>query len=606
MPYNIYFSRSFLAIPFIFATETIYTVTINMNGFKLMKKILICILLVNFCLLQAVAQHVPHWQKQGSATQLIVDNHPYLILGGELGNSSASAQQDIKRIFPKLKRLGLNTVLVPAYWDLIETEEGTFDFSLIDQAIHQARQNDLRLVFLWFGAWKNSMSCYAPLWFKQDYKKYPRVRTESGKPLEIASPFSENVFQADSKAFSAFMKHLAETDGERHTVIMIQVENEIGMLESARDHSEEANRLFNAPVPNTLLTYLTQNRKTLHPWLAKKWQEAGGKTEGTWQELFGADMYTDEIFMAWHYASYVERMIQCGRAIYNLPMYVNAAMNSRGRTPGEYPSAGPLAHLIDIWHCAAPGIDLLAPDLYDKGFTDWTAQYKLHNNPLFIPEIRLEPNDGVRAFYVFGEHDGIGFSPFSIEDAPDTSDYPLSQSYRKLKELMPVITRYQGKGVMKGLLFNQADKERILEWDNTLLICRHFFTLPWDARATDGSVWPEGGGLVIRMAEDEYLIAGSGIVVEFKSKEEAALSSAQAKLGEDGFVLKGEGEQATSVRWKGEKRIGIGSVDQVSIAADGSMNFIRRLNGDQDHQGRHARIGVDDFQILHVKLYEYK
>ena len=299
-------------------------------------------------------------------------------------------------------------------------------------------------------------------------------------------------------------------------------------------------------------------------------------------------------------------MIQCGRAIYNLPMYVNAAMNSRGRTPGEYPSAGPLAHLIDIWHCAAPGIDLLAPDLYDKGFTDWTAQYKLHNNPLFIPEIRLEPNDGVRAFYVFGEHDGIGFSPFSIEDAPDTPDYPLSQSYRKLKELMPLVTQYQGKGVMKGLLFDQADKERTLEWDNTLLICKHFFTLPWDARATDGSVWPEGGGLVIRMAEDEYLIAGSGIVVEFKSKEEVALSSAQAKLGEDGFVLKGEGEQATSVRWKGEKRIGIGSVDQVSIAADGSMNFIRRLNGDQDHQGRHARIGVDDFQILHVKLYEYK
>lgn len=606
MPYNIYFSRSFLAIPFIFVTETIYTVIINMNGLRLMKNILICILLVNFCLLQAVAQHVPHWQKQGSATQLIVDNHPYLILGGELGNSSASSQQDIERIFPKLQRLGLNTVLVPAYWDLIEAQEGTFDFSLIDQAIHQARQNDLRLVFLWFGAWKNSMSCYAPLWFKQDYKEYPRVRTESGKPLEIASPFSENVFRADCKAFSAFMKHLAEADGERHTVIMIQVENEIGMLESARDHSEEANRLFNAPVPDTLLKYLSQNRKTLHPWLAKKWQDAGGKTNGTWQEVFGTDMYTDEIFMAWHYASYVERMIQCGRAIYNLPMYVNAAMNSRGRTPGEYPSAGPLAHLIDIWHCAAPGIDLLAPDLYDKGFTDWTAQYKLHNNPLFIPEIRLEPNDGVRAFYVFGEHDGIGFSPFSIEDAPDTSDYPLSQSYRKLKELMPVITRYQGKGVMKGLLFNQADKERILEWDNTLLICRHFFTLPWDARATDGSVWPEGGGLVIRMAEDEYLIAGSGIVIEFKSKEEAALNTAQAKLGEDGFVLKGEGEQATSVRWKGEKRIGIGSVDQVSIAADGSMNFIRQLNGDQDHQGRHARIGVDDFQILHVKLYEYK
>ncbi|MBD8039869.1 DUF5597 domain-containing protein [Phocaeicola sp. Sa1CVN1] len=571
-----------------------------------MKKRSILSLLAGVLLSTALAQPTPHWQQQGSAKQLIVDNCPYLILGGELGNSSASSPYDIDRIFPKLKRTGLNTVLVPAYWDLIEAEEGTFDFSLVDHAITQARANDLRIVFLWFGAWKNSMSCYAPLWFKQDYKKYPRVRTQTGKPLEIASPFSDNVFQADSKAFKAFMRHLSETDGDKHTVIMVQVENEIGMLESARDYSEEANRLFQSAIPEELADYLVKNKKTLHPWLAEKWQKAGGKTEGNWQKVFGTDLYTDEIFMAWHYATYVERMIQCGREAYNLPMYVNAAMNSRGRKPGEYPSAGPLAHLIDIWHCAAPGIDLLAPDLYDKGFTGWTAQYKLHNNPLFIPEIRLEPNDGVRAFYVFGEHDGIGFSPFSIEDAPDRPSYQLTQSYLKLKELMPLITRYQGQGAMKGLLFDQTEKERTLAWDNTLLICKHFFTLPWDSRATDGSVWPEGGGLVIRMAEDEYLIAGSGIVVEFKSKEEAALSTAQAKLGEDGFVLEGEGRQASAVRWKNEKRIGIGSVDEVSVNEDGSLNFIRRYNGDQDHQGRHARIGVDNFQILHVKLYEYR
>ena len=571
-----------------------------------MKKRSILSLLAGVLLSTALAQPTPHWQQQGSAKQLIVDNCPYLILGGELGNSSASSPYDIDRIFPKLKRMGLNTVLVPAYWDLIEKQEGTYNFSLVDHAIAQARANDLRIVFLWFGAWKNSMSCYAPLWFKQDYKKYPRVRTQTGKPLEIASPFSDNVFQADSKAFKAFMRHLSETDGDKHTVIMVQVENEIGMLESARDYSEEANRLFQSAIPEELADYLVKNKKTLHPWLAEKWQKAGGKTEGNWQKVFGTDLYTDEIFMAWHYATYVERMIQCGREAYNLPMYVNAAMNSRGRKPGEYPSAGPLAHLIDIWHCAAPGIDLLAPDLYDKGFTGWTAQYKLHNNPLFIPEIRLEPNDGVRAFYVFGEHDGIGFSPFSIEDAPDRPSYQLTQSYLKLKELMPLITRYQGQGAMKGLLFDQTEKERTLAWDNTLLICKHFFTLPWDSRATDGSVWPEGGGLVIRMAEDEYLIAGSGIVVEFKSKEEAALSTAQAKLGEDGFVLEGEGRQASAVRWKNEKRIGIGSVDEVSVNEDGSLNFIRRYNGDQDHQGRHARIGVDNFQILHVKLYEYR
>lgn len=543
---------------------------------------------------------------QGSATQLVVDSKPYLVLGGELGNSSASCPQDIEANFEKLSRMGLNTVLVPAYWDLLEPVEGEFDFSLTDKVLEEARKNDLKVIFLWFGSWKNSMSCYAPLWFKKDYKKYPRAYTKEGKPLEIASAFSENVFKADSRAFSAWLNHVAEADKDYGTVIMIQIENEIGMLEDARDHSKEADRHFKAQVPHELISHLQSHKAGLHPAMAEKWSANGMKTKGTWTEIFGDDIYTDEIFMAWHYAKYVERMARIARDIYDIPLYVNAAMNSRGRKPGEYPSAGPLAHLKDVWHAAAPSIDFLSPDLYDNGFKEWVARYDLEDNPLFIPETKHMQNNGVRAFYVFGEHDAIGISPFAIEDGSDEQGTPFVEGYEKLREIMPLITSWQGKDAMWGLLFDQEDKERVIVDGDMILTCRHNFTLPWDPRATDGSVWPEGGGIIIRLAEDEFVVAGNGIVVEFANAGEKAQAEAARDLGEDGFAAAGSSAGASSIqnKWKGF-RCGIGTVDEVNVLPDGSFEYVRRLNGDQDHQGRHVRISVGDYKVLHVKLYRY-
>jgi len=569
-----------------------------------MKK-LILFLILNCLAIEYIIGQNSFLQKQGTATQLVVHGMPFLILGGELGNSSAACPQDIERIFPKLKKMGLNTVLVPVYWDLTEPVEGQFDFTLTDKALQQARENDLKIVFLWFGAWKNSMSCYAPLWFKENHKKYPRAYTQSGKPLEIASAFSEAVYEADHHAFSQWMQHIATVDKEEGTVIMIQIENEIGMLEDARDYSREANKIFNAPVPAEFMTYLQKNKKALHPQMLKKWESQGCKKQGNWQEVFGADIYTDEIFMAWHYAKYVEGLAQTARSIYNIPLYVNAAMNSRGRKPGEYPSAGPLAHLIDVWHCGAPSIDILAPDLYDNGFTDWVAQYKLHNNPLFIPEIRLTDNNSVRAFYIFGEHDAIGISPFSIEDGSDSPNSPLVQSYAKLTELIPLLTKYQGKGLMKGLLFDSENKERIIADDDLTITARHFFTLPWDSRATNGSIWPEGGGILLKLSKNEYIVAGSGIVLEFAKTSEKQTIEKQKQLGEDGFALRNDQIKTKHDKFKG-MRCGIGYVDEVKVDKDGKLHYVRRLNGDQDHQGRHVRISVGDFKILHVQLYEYQ
>lgn len=539
--------------------------------------------------------------KQGSATQLYVDGKPFVILGGELGNSSASSPADIARIFPKLQRMNLNTVLVPVYWDMVEPVEGDFDFSLIDTTLEEARRCGLKVVFLWFGAWKNSMSCYAPSWFKSDYKKYPRAYTSEGKPLEIASAFSENVYQADSRAFKAWLSHLADVDKEG-TVLMVQIENEIGMLEDARDYSAAAQREYDKGVPSQLIAFLEKNKKSLHPQLLERWRDNGMKRTGSWREVFGDDIYSDEYFMAWNYAAYVERLAREARDILGRPLYVNAAMNSRGRKPGEYPSAGPLAHLKDIWHAAAPTVDILSPDLYDKGFTDWVAQYHTSDNPLFIPEIRRFDGNAAQAYYIIGEHDAIGISPFSIENGSDSPQSTPVRGYTALRDLMPLLVKYQGKGVMNGFYFDNDSTERILRHDGLKITANHYFTLPWDPRATDGSEWMPVGGVIIRLAPDEYIIAGTGIVVKFENETE---SSVKRNLGEDGFLNAGSDRNATP-SWAGGMRAGLASVDEVAVNPDGTLRFVRRYNGDETHQGRHVRIGVDDFQVLHVKLYQYK
>ena len=550
----------------------------------------------------------------------------FVILGGELSNSAATSVNDIDGVLPRMKALGLNTVLVPVYWEFLEPSEGKMDFTLVDRTIDVAHQQELKIVLLWFGAWKNSMSCYAPAWFKRDVKRFPRAVTAEGKPLEIASCFSDNVLQADLKAFSALMQHIAEKDPQRKVVIMMQIENEIGMLESARDHSPLAEKAYRQPVPQELLKAL------------------GIKKQGTWAEVLGTDDYADEKFMAWHYACYVEHLAKAARRIlrpegqsvarnHDMPLYVNAAMNSRGRKPGEYPSAGPLAHLADIWKAAAPSIDILAPDIYDTGFKSWASQYAMPLRPqdggkvknrLFIPESRCCENSGVRALYAFGEHQALGFSPFAIDQASPKETESVTQAYALLSQIFRIKTNAVANSSTKdrsvalhsslftlhsslktwGLLFDQDDKERVIDDEGVVMTCRHYFTLPWDPRATDGSTWPEGGAVLIRLGKLDYLLAGSGVVIDFKTRTEKQQEQ-QKKLGEDGFAEAGTASQSSVSKFSGS-RLGLLSVDEVTIDQQGQMLYLRRHNGDQSHQGRHARISVGDWKILHIQLYEYK
>ena len=222
-----------------------------------------------------IASGIPRLKQQGAATQLIVDGKPFLALAGELGNNTATSLENMEPIWPKLVSGNLNCVLVAISWAQMEPVEGKYEFALVDGLIQEARRNNLKIVFLWFGSWKNGLSSYAPYWVKKDYKRFPRIQIQGGKSMELLSTFGDATRDADARAYRALMRHIRDFDGDQRTVVMMQVENEVGVLRDSRDRSAPANQAFAGPVPKELMDYLQRHKETLRPELRDVWAAQG-------------------------------------------------------------------------------------------------------------------------------------------------------------------------------------------------------------------------------------------------------------------------------------------------------------------------------------------
>lgn len=449
------------------------------------------------------ASPIPCLQNKGKAVQLMVDDKPFLMIAGELHNSSSSTTSYMQPIWEKLVAGNLNTVLAVVSWQQIEPQEGVFDFTLVDSLLKEAGKNRLKLVLLWFGTWKNGESSYTPDWLKKDTKRFFRVRTKDGKNIETISPFCDAARQADKKAFRALMSHLAEVDKER-TVIMMQPENEMGVFQEI-DFCPQALKQFEGQAPSKLIQYVTKNEKTLYPILRNQWVDNGRKMKGTWKEIFGDTPYTKEFFMAWQYASYVNEVAGAGKEVYPLPMFVNAwIIQNTQQLPGEYPNGGPVSRVLDIYKAAAENIDILSPDIYLPDFKQVVSEYIRKDNPLLIPESKYEPG---RAFYAFAECDALGFAIFGIDS--QVTKPLLIGTHKVLSDLQSLILQYQGTGRMRGFLKYQ-------EKGTTLTLGDYIFNVTYN----DESAF----GLMIQTAPEEYLVAGmnfKGTVTSVKKDKTA-------------------------------------------------------------------------------------
>jgi hypothetical protein len=509
--------------------------------------------------------------------QLYVNNEPFLIIGGELLNSSASSIEHMKDIWAHMKSLYVNTVFLPITWQQFEPEEGTFDYSLIDSHIKSAYDNDLKLVILWFGSWKNGESHYTPDWVKTDMERFPRMLFKDGKVSTTISNINSNCLAADLKAYQKLMERIALVD-KHSTVLMMQIENEVGLLGGTRDFSPEATKLFEQQVPSELIKYITNNLNKLKPNIYEPYVNNGSKAQGTWEEVFGKSPNTDEIFMAWNYAIFINELAKAGKAIYNLPTLVNAWDASGGNLiPGVWPSGGPNYLMIDIWQAGAPDIDILANDNYAPEFGQSAANFVHNGNPLLVPEAcAIWMNDtlsaGPKAFFSFGHFKAIGFSPFGIDHRIYYNNHPIRKAYEVLDNLKPLILKAQVDDRING--FMEGDDVSPTSFQLGDFIFKPRYDIQKNPLI-------QGYGLIIQISEDEFIVSGNACHIWHESADSGKPNSQLLSVEEGKFV-------------------------------DGNWVKKRTLNGDEfgiklppNPYNIASDVFLNDISILKIKLFNY-
>jgi beta-galactosidase GanA len=361
----------------------------------------------------------------------------------------------------------------------------------------------------------------------------------NGRPIGSPSPFSNARLEADKRAFAALMRHLKKSD-PRHTVIMVQVENESGTWGAVRDFSPAARQAFDSAVPTDILAAMKATPSV---------------PNATWKQAFGND--ADEFFHAWAVARFVGQVAAAGKAEYALLLYANAALRDP-ISPGPtvtWESGGPTDDVLPIWKAAAPALDILAPDIYldDHAKVDKVmALYRRPDNPLFIPEISNAPAYA-RFFFLALDHGAVGFAPFGI-DYTRYANFPLGAKKMDEEALAPFAVNYQLVAPMMrqlaqlefaGKVHAVAEKKgapaQTVEVGAWKVDVRYGLPQFGFGDKPPGNPEPVGRALVAQLGDNDFLVTGFHCRVDFQVGAAAAGAGKQRQYlrVEEGTYEKG-------------------------------------------------------------------
>ncbi|KAG9767210.1 glycoside hydrolase, partial [Aureobasidium melanogenum] len=398
---------------------------------------------------------------------------------------------------------------------------------------------------------------------------------------DVLTIFGTEALKADAKAFETLMQHLKDFDEAHSTVIMVQVENEAGCLGDSRDRSELAEAAFASPLPDEFCDFLGRDWSGFTDAFQRNLEElrqCSLRKGMTFKDLSGNSKRIDELFMAYHYAKYLDQVAAVGKSIYPLPLYTNVWQNvinsdtdadtlpiaGGGSQPGDYPSGGGVVDVLDVWQIFAPSLDFIAPDIYLNDYATSCRLYRHNDQPLFIPEQRRDEYGALRIWTAFGSHACMGTSPFGCETV-DPMKSPFRKHYGLLAKMRHHILTAQAQGnASVGFFFDElaadgsdpSPKITATFGDWNLLIERSFvFGRP-----------SAGSGMIIQTEDNHFLLIGWGFQVTFKHKSPKAYFNGILKFEEM----------------------------DVDDAKTGAMRTVRLLNGDETQSGKFAIMPSED------------